>query len=174
MIGGFPKNCSKQVRATAVRLVVTKLIHTKRHFDEPTSLYDNGQICTLAKKAESPWAAMTQAVEEYNSGDPVTFAIRDQTYTLWLGTPKSPERRKRNQVLKLLAQRAEDKGAQQVAIDWWRGDITVTNRRIATVTERAARAALIQYVKNPFLGELATAEWLSEQQRIFRANLDWQ
>ena len=117
---------------------------------------------------------MSQAVEAYKQAAPAGIKIHGKDYTLCLGLPKSPERRKRNQILRMLADHAEECGANNVTIDWWNGDILSQKKRMATVTEETSQAANIHFVKkNPVLEEEATLTWLREQQRVFRSHRDW-
>ena len=174
VIGGFPEDASKEVREKGANLVRAKIPQSQTHFDPPTPLYATGRICAMTKKAASPWAVMNQAVDEYKQGPPVAFKIHDKEYTLGLGLPTSPERRKRNQILRMLAARAEEQGASAVEIDWWSGDVLSQKKRIASMLDGTPQAAQIQYVKNPYLNEQDTGACLSEQQRIFCANSDWQ
>ena len=127
----------------------------------------------MTKKASASWAVLQQAVREYREAGEVHFTVHGQHYALWVGMPKSPERRKRNSTLRRLLDFAKSKGANNLDIDWWNGSITTGGKRLATV--RDSLDYDIDFVKNnPCLDPLEATQWLKEKDRIFRTSSDWQ
>ena len=82
---------------------------------------------------------------------------------------KTPERRKRNAILRRLEARACENGAEEVEIDWWGGSILIKGKRILSAYDDGPR----HYVPNPFVEALETERWLEEQDQIFRRQADW-
>ena len=73
--------------------------------------------------------------------------------------------------MRQLGDRAAEKGAQDISLDWWTGNVKSQGKRIATVRDGGS----VEFVTaNPFLDPVETMQWLEEQQRIFRASRDWQ
>ena len=170
IIGGYPKNSNRQLREKAADLVLRAIPNGRRFFEKPVALYDAGRVCSMKKLASSSWGVMQQTIQEYKDHGEVTITVDGKSYTLWMGFQKSPERRRRNTRLRMLATRAEENGAKNVSIDWWGGNLLVGGYRVATVKETGETT----YVANqPFLEALETERWFQDQERILRSARDW-
>ena len=132
IIGGFPKGASREVREAGVMLVLNKLRSTKKYFEEPIPLYREERVCAMRKRCDASWSVMSAAISEYKEAGAASFTVSGVRYTLWVGWQKTPERRRRNAILRRLEARAVEKGAKNVEIDWWGGNILVGDRRIAS------------------------------------------
>ena len=169
VIGGFPKGASRALREEAAKLVANKLKNTKKFFEDPVPLYREGRVCTMRKRCDASWSVMSAAIAEYKEAAPAAFTMNGTRYALWLGWQKTPERRKRNAILRRLEARACENGAEEVEIDWWSGSILIKGKRILSAYDDGTR----HYVPNPFVEALETERWLEEQDQIFRRQADW-
>ena len=108
-------------------------------------------------------------MEAYRENGDIEIIIEGKRLKLWLGRNKSPQRRKRNALLRRLESRAVEKGASEVSIDWWGRHVLSKGLRLATVTDESE----MRFVPNPWLEALETTRWLQEEERIFRSRRDW-
>ena len=169
IVGGFPPNSNKAVREQGAKMVMAAMPSIRPFFETPQAVYVTGRVCHVSKKADAPWSVMRRAVEEYRETQGIEVKIEGKLWKLWVGLNKSPQRRKRNAVLRRLEKRATDKGAPEVAIDWWGGHVLSKGMRIVTVTEDGA----VRYIPNPWLEALDTEKWMQDEERIFRSRWDW-
>ena len=169
IVGGFPPNSNKAVREQGAKMVLAALPSSRALFEPPQALFATGRVCHVTKKADAPWSALRRAVEEYRDTQGIEVKIEGKLWKLWVGLNKSPQRRKRNAILRRLERRAMDKGAPEVTIDWWGGHVLSKGLRIVTVTEDGG----VRYIPNPWLEALDTEKWMQDEERIFRSRWDW-
>ena len=169
IVGGFPPNSSKAVREQGARMDFAAMLAVRSLFEPPQAIYATGRVCHVTKKADAPWSALRRAVEAYRDTQGIEVKIEGKMWKLWVGLNISPQRRKRNALLRRLEKRATEKGAPEVSSDWWGGHVLSAGLRIATVADESA----IRYVPNPWLEALETEKWMQDEERIFRSRWDW-
>ena len=169
VLGGFPSNTSKRIREDAAKMVLNRLGASARDdFEYPVALFETGRIALLKKQEYASWSCMARAITQYEK-NPLVIKLNDKEHKLWLGRNKRPERRKRNTVLRGLAALAEQKGATEVDICWWPGDLRSKGKRLATVRDSGE----MFFVTNPCIDETIAKEHLEQVSRDFRRTNDW-
>ena len=125
----------------------------------------------MKKREDASWAMMQAAVQEYKKAGEVKITVSEQTFTLWLGASKSPDRRRRNTTIRRLVDYATTKGATEVTVCWWSGAILSKGRRRCSVLDSGS----FDFVEtNPYLKAMDAQQHLQETERIFRSQRVWQ
>ena len=169
IVGGFPPGSNRAVREQGAKMVLAALPSVRPYFENPTAVYESGRVCHITKRADAPWSMLRRALEAYKESGEIEVIIEGKKWKLWLGLNKSPQRRKRNALLRRLERRAAEKGAQDLSIDWWGGHLLSKNLRLVSVADDSE----IRFIPNPWLEALDTTRWLQEEERIFRSKWEW-
>ena len=134
VLGGFPKATEDDDRIQAATTVLASLRDTGKYFNAPTTGILRSTTIFLTLKPTAPAFVLAQAQEEFRAlAEPPAHADKP----LWLTTPKSPERLRRNKAV-TTARKVLEKQFPQKRVKgcYATGAIEVAGKRVAQATDR--------------------------------------